>query len=104
MTVLPQAEAEGNAHISYNSVVLRLLQDCRFTKYVSYLHVSYCQLPRDGTLPSLIITKYSFSGFGGLEVAFWHLVPKFAGLNPAEVVAFFREKKKSSARLPSKGK
>ena len=42
----------------------------------------------------------NFSGFGGLEVACWPLVPKFAGSNPAE---FFRAKK-SSARLPLEGK
>ena len=33
------------------------------------------------------------SGFGGLEVVCWHLVPKFAGSNPAEAVGFFRTKK-----------
>ena len=43
------------------------------------------------------------SGFGGLGVACWPLVPKFAGSNPAEAVGFFRAKK-SSARLPSEGK
>ena len=43
------------------------------------------------------------SGFGGLEVACWPLVPKFAGSKPAEAVGFFRAKK-SSARLPSDGK
>ena len=43
------------------------------------------------------------SGFGGLEVACWPLVPKFAGSNPAEAFGFFRAKK-SSARLPSEGK
>ena len=43
------------------------------------------------------------SGFGGLEVAFWPLVLKFAGSNPAETIGFFRTKK-SSARLPSEGK
>ena len=43
------------------------------------------------------------SGFGGLEVACWPLVPKFVGSNPAEAVGFFRAKK-SSARLPSEGK
>ena len=43
------------------------------------------------------------SGFGGLEVACWPLVPKFAGSNPAEAVRFFRAKK-SSAHLPSEGK
>ena len=42
-------------------------------------------------------------GFGGLEVACWLLVPKFAGSNPAEAVRFLRAKK-SSARLPSEGK
>ena len=38
------------------------------------------------------------SGFGGLDVACWPLVPKFA-----EAVGFFRAKK-SSARLPSQMK
>ena len=42
-------------------------------------------------------------GFGGLEVACWPLVPKFAVSNPAEAVGFFRAKK-STARLPSEGK
>ena len=41
------------------------------------------------------------SGFGGLEVAYWPLVPKFAGSNPAEVVGFFRAKKILS--MPSFG-
>ena len=44
------------------------------------------------------------SGFGGLGVACWPLVPKFAGSNPAEAVGFLRGEKKSSARLPSEGK
>jgi len=43
------------------------------------------------------------SGFGGLEVVCWPLVPKFAGSNPAEAVRFLKMKK-SSARLPSEGK
>jgi hypothetical protein len=50
-----------------------------------------------------IKTKGETSGFGGLGVACWPLVPKFAGSNPAEVVGFLRAKK-SSARLPSEGK
>ena len=33
------------------------------------------------------------SGFGGLEVACWPLVPKFAGSDPAEAVGFFSAKK-----------
>jgi hypothetical protein len=40
------------------------------------------------------------SGFGGLEVACWPLVPKFAGSHLAEGVGFLG-RKKSSARLPS---
>jgi hypothetical protein len=43
------------------------------------------------------------SGFGGLEVACWPLVPKLAASNPAEAVGFLRAKK-SSTRLPSEGK
>ena len=39
-----------------------------------------------------------FSGFGGLEVACWPLVPKFSGSKPAEAVGFFREKKILSTR------
>jgi len=33
------------------------------------------------------------SGFGGLGVACWPLVPKFAGSNPAEAVGFFKGEK-----------
>ena len=33
------------------------------------------------------------SGFGGLEVVCWTLVPKFAGSNPAEAVGFLRVNK-----------
>jgi len=33
------------------------------------------------------------SGFCGLEVAYWPLVPKFAGSHPVEAVGFFRAKK-----------
>ena len=43
------------------------------------------------------------SGFGGLGVACWPLVTKFAGSNPAEAVGFLGAKK-SSARLPSERK
>jgi hypothetical protein len=37
-------------------------------------------------------------------LACWPLVPEFAGSNPAEVVGFFRYRKRSSACLPSEGK
>jgi hypothetical protein len=49
------------------------------------------------------VCKSPHSGFGGLGVAYWPLVPKFAGSNAAEAVGFLRAKK-SSARLPSEGK
>ena len=47
--------------------------------------------------------KEVLSGLGGLGVACWPLVPKYAGSNPAEAVGFLGAKK-SSARLPSEGK
>ena len=46
---------------------------------------------------------HNLSSFGGIGVACWPLVPKFAGSNLAEAVGFLRAKK-SSARLPSEGK
>jgi hypothetical protein len=42
------------------------------------------------------------SGFGGLEVACWPLVPKLAGSNPTEDVGVFKAKK-SSVHLPRRG-
>ena len=41
-------------------------------------------------VPSYIL----WSGFGGLEIACWPLVPKIAGSNPAEAVGFLRVNKK----------
>jgi hypothetical protein len=50
-----------------------------------------------------IITRsdinWADNGFGGLEVARWPLVPKFAGSNLAEAVGFFRAKKKIPSTL-----
>ena len=54
-------------------------------------------------VPFFIIVYMVVCGFGGLGVACWPLVPKFAGSNPAEAVRVLRAKK-SSARLPSEGK
>ena len=39
------------------------------------------------------------SGFGGLGVACWPLVPKFAGSNPAEAVGFLGRKNPQHAFL-----
>jgi hypothetical protein len=41
-----------------------------------------------GAVKILGIVLWILSGFGGLEVACWPLVPKFAGSNPAEDVGF----------------
>jgi hypothetical protein len=49
---------------------------------------------------TLYMPWMALSGFGGLGVACWPLVPEFVGSNPAEAVGFLRAKK-SSARLPS---
>ena len=42
-------------------------------------------------------------GFGGLGVACWPLVPKFAGSNPAEAVGFLRAKKSSQHAFLRRG-
>ena len=62
--------------------------------------IRWCGL---GKFYILLPGKFTVIGFGGLEVACWPLVPKFAGSNLAEAVGFLRAKK-SSARLPSGGK
>ena len=41
----------------------------------------------------------SESGFGGLEVACWPLVPKFAGSHPAEAVGILGQKNPQHAFL-----
>jgi hypothetical protein len=35
---------------------------------------------------------WTWSGFGGLQVACWPLIPKFAGSNPAKAIGFLRAK------------
>ena len=69
-----------------------LLKPSDFCKFLSILV--------DG---NILLGYVQVTGFGGLEVACWPLVPKFAGSNPAEAVGFLRAKK-SSALLPSEGK
>jgi len=45
------------------------------------------------------IARFYHSGFGGLEVACWPLVPKFAGSHPAETVGFLGQKNPQHAFL-----
>ena len=42
---------------------------------------------------------YIYSGFGGLGVACWPLVPKFAGSSPAEAGGFLERKNPQHAFL-----
>ena len=51
-------------------------------------------------LVSIFITIYGYIyGFGGLGVACWPLVPKFASSNPAEAVGFLGRKNPQRAFL-----
>jgi hypothetical protein len=47
----------------------------------------------------LVSTMVVLGGFGGLEVACWPLVPKFAVSNPAEAVGFFGRRNPQHAFL-----
>jgi hypothetical protein len=68
-----------------------------------------CDLPYINTdilKHTIIILSFAFiylsdkhSGFGGLEVACWPLVPKFADSNSAEAVGFFGRKNPQHAFL-----
>jgi hypothetical protein len=51
-----------------------------------------------------IESKNTFSGFGGVEVACWPLVPKFAGSHPAETVGFLGRKNPQHAFLRRRSK
>jgi hypothetical protein len=46
-----------------------------------------------------VTNPFQISGFGGLEVARWPLVPKFAGSHPAEAVGFLEQKNPQHAVL-----
>jgi hypothetical protein len=54
---------------------------------VPHLYSLYSFLPADCVI-MVYVNKVSLSGFGGLELACWPLVPKFAGSHPAEAVGF----------------
>jgi hypothetical protein len=82
---------------------------CKIQKYYKGLDcvcvcvcVSVCARVLENRKETEVFNSAS-SGFGGLEVACWPLVPKFAGSHPAEAVGFLGPKK-SSARLSSEGK
>ena len=96
----------------YPSQIPHGLSDVYFEGLAIYLHVLFflnfsitllCENKHCLCKSGLSSCITDSSGFGGLVVACWPLVPKFAGSNPAEAVGFLRAKK-SSARLHSEGK
>jgi hypothetical protein len=56
-------------------------------------------LLRKLTKENFVCSSSLISGFGGLDVACWPLVPKFVGSNPAEAVGFFGRKNPQHAFL-----
>jgi len=50
-------------------------------------------------LIAIFLLIYLLSGFGGLEVACWSLVPEFVGSHPAESVGFLGQKNLQHAFL-----
>ena len=82
---------------SSNDETLKSLYKAAKSKLSKYKEsVVYIGWP-DGVQPWRYCTLYfairNHSGFGGLEVACWPLVPKFAGSNPTEAVGFLRVNK-----------
>jgi hypothetical protein len=65
--------------------------DENLAKFNNSLILSYLEGLKQFQLTPFV-THY-LSGFGGLGVACWPLVPNFAGSNTAEAVGFFRAKK-----------
>ena len=70
--------------------------------HVVYVVYMVYNLPLEQAFSEYLVFSPLIS-LGGLGVACWPLVPKFAGSSPAKAVGFLRAKK-SSARLPSEGK
>ena len=76
----------------------------RFQQFFLYRHVNsmkvlstsllYCRRLDYivNTVSCTVLLTVQSSGFRGIEVACWPLVPNFAGSNPAETVGFFRAK------------
>ena len=65
-------------------------QHCRWPFYRS----ADKSLARPGRKQATVTEDFDFHiSFGGLGVACWPVVPKFAGSNPAEAVGFLRAKK-----------
>jgi hypothetical protein len=59
----------------------------------------HCVVRIIGIFVVVVVVVPCSSGFGGLVVACWPLVPKIAGSLPAEAVGFFRQKNPQRAFL-----
>ena len=69
-----------------------ILGRCRVVEALSVSHILI--------INEVFCSRYvCFIGFGGLGVACWPLVPKFAGSNPAEAVGFLGRKNPQRAFL-----
>ena len=98
VVILLENQCQGSLDVSL--FLFRWIHHLVHNHQMSSIKVLFLFLPLSFILCRLFQTLY---GFGGIEVACWPLVPKFAGSNPAEAVGFLRAKK-SSACLPSEGK
>ena len=110
---LPHRLPDRTWYPKINIGTLPLLQSCRdvaSTTHSIKRRVSDWVEPTP-LLPSCVFMvcyrdnfTYIYSGFGGLGVACWPLVPKFAGSNPAEVVGFLGRKNPQHAFLRRRSK
>jgi hypothetical protein len=62
-------------------------------------HRRFVHRPEEAARVISVSNGHTMSGFSGLEVACWPLVPVFAGSNPAEAVGFFGRKNPQHAFL-----
>ena len=64
----------------------------QLTKNIAFQYNAYC-------IELFLCIMFRHSGFGGLGIACWPLVPKFVGSNPAEAVGFLGRKNPQHAFL-----
>jgi len=102
-TLLPCKVSKDRQYVSalYYKAIIRSDKVKKTKEEITVVHYYYYRYSALG--PVWAETRAQSVGFGGLGLACWPLVPKFAGSNLAEAVGFLRAKK-SSARLRSEGK
>ena len=70
-----------------------------YNENVKNMEANYENNQQDALYRLIYYSKSALSGFGGLEIARWPLVPKFAGSHPAETVGFLERKNPQHAFL-----